>query len=141
MIKQNDMVPILICDDVQESIHFYTNILGFVVVDRMDTVGKTGWASLNHGKVQLMLASPDYIPTPKKSDGRYSQAMYYFYPADVERLHTEIRQHGFETTDLVARFYGMREFEMLDPSGHVLVFGQEIDARDLPKQASEPRAK
>lgn len=123
--KLKDMVAMLICDDVQESIKFYSNVLGFSVIDRMDTVGTSGWASLNCGTIQLMLASPDYIPEPKKSEGRYSQAMYYFYPEDVEALHSQIRQHGYEVSELQARFYGMKEFEMLDPSGHVLVFGQE----------------
>jgi uncharacterized glyoxalase superfamily protein PhnB len=127
--KMKDMVAMLICDNVQDSIEFYTNVLGFSVVNRMDTVGKTGWASLNNGSVQLMLASPDYIPEPRKSEGRYSQAMYYFYPEDVESLHAEIRQSGLAVTDLTTRFYGMREFEMLDPSGHVLVFGQETKER------------
>ncbi len=127
--KMKDMVAMLICDNVQDSIEFYTNVMGFSVVNRMDTVGKTGWASLNNGSVQLMLASPDYIPEPRKSEGRYSQAMYYFYPEDVESLHAEIRQSGLAVTDLTTRFYGMREFEMLDPSGHVLVFGQETNEK------------
>lgn len=122
-----DMVTMLICDDVQQSIDFYTTVLGFSIIDRMDTVGRSGWASLSHGRIQLMLASPDYIPEPKKSEGRYSQAMYYFYPENVETLQAEIRRHGIETSEIEPRFYGMREFEVLDPSGHVLVFGQETE--------------
>ena len=100
--KMKDMVAMLICDNVQDSIEFYTNVMGFSVVNRMDTVGKTGWASLNNGSVQLMLASPDYIPEPRKSEGRYSQAMYYFYPEDVESLHAEIRQSGLAVTGISA---------------------------------------
>ena len=122
-----DMVTMLICEDVQESIEFYETILGFSVIDRMDTVGQSGWASLSHGSIQLMLASPDYIPEPRKSEGRYSQAMYYFYPEDIEALQEKIRRHGQTTSDIETRFYGMKEFEMLDPSGHVLVFGQEAN--------------
>lgn len=125
--QMKDMVAMLICDDVQDSIQFYTGVLGFQVANRMDTVGKSGWASLHNGNVQLMLASPDYIPEPQKSQGRYSQAMYYFYPEDVKGLHAQIRLSGIEVSDLAVRFYGMKEFEMLDPSGHVLVFGQETD--------------
>lgn len=131
-----DMVVMLMCDDVQESIEFYTSVLGFSVVDRVDTVGKTGWASLSNGNVQLMLASPDYIPKPRKSEGRYSQAMYYFYPEDVASLHSEIHRRGVAVTDLTARFYGMTEFEMLDPSGHVLVFGQETSTKPLSEERS-----
>ena len=127
--KIKDMVAMLICDNVQDSIEFYTDVLGFSVVDRMDTVGESGWASISHGRVQLMLASPGYIPQPRKSEGRYSQAMYYFYPDDVEDLHADLQQRGLAVSELTARFYGMREFEMLDPSGHVLVFGQETNEK------------
>ena len=67
MPTMKDMVVMLICDDVQKSIEFYTNVLGFSVTNRMDTVGRTGWASLSNGGTRLMLASPDYIPEPQKS--------------------------------------------------------------------------
>ena len=122
-----DLVPMLICDDTQESIRFYTEVLGFGVSGRMDDVGKTGWASLNQGKTQIMLASPDYFPTAVKVDGRYPQMVLYFYPDDVEQLHQSVAENGWESTDLIVRFYGMKEFEVIDPSGHILVFGQETD--------------
>jgi hypothetical protein len=56
----------------------------------------------------------------------------YFYPEDVESLDASVRAAGCETSELVVRFYGMKEFEMLDPSGHVLVFGQETDEAPTP---------
>ena len=128
MPKLKDMVTMLICDDVQESIRFYSDILGFRVVDRMDHIGKSGWASISHGSVQIMLASPSYLLEPVKVEGRYPQLMLYFYPEDVVRLHGELCDAGYKPTDLVVRFYGMKEFELIDPSGHVLVFGEETDA-------------
>lgn len=130
MNKLRDMIAMLICDDVQVSLRFYTEVLGFTVTDRMDDIGKSGWASISHGGIQLMLASPGYIVQPLKNQGRYSQSMYYFYPDDIDQLHASLQQRGLETTELVDRFYGMREFEMLDPSGHVLVFGQAISPGD-----------
>ncbi len=125
--KFDDLIPMLICDDTQQSIRFYTEVLGFTVTARMDDVGRSGWASLNQGNAQIMLASPSYFPQPVKVDGRYPQMVLYFYPEDVVALHAAVRAKGYEATELVVRFYGMREFEMLDPSGHVLVFGQETD--------------
>lgn len=133
MPNLKDMVTMLICDDVQESIRFYTELLGFRVVDRMDDIGKTGWASLNHGPVQIMLASPSYLLDPVKVQGRYPQLMLYFYPEDVTGLHAEVCAAGYKPTDLVHRFYGMKEFELLDPSGHVLVFGEETDEPMTPE--------
>ena len=61
--KLKDMVAMLICDDTQESVRFYTEVLGFTVTDRMDNVGKTGWASLNHGDVQAYDSQGDNIIT------------------------------------------------------------------------------
>ncbi|MFQ5630809.1 MAG: VOC family protein [bacterium] len=78
--RRKALTPILICKDVQSSIKFYCDILGFEVEDRMDDVGKTGWAMLKNGEVQLMLGSPHYHPEPRKTDGKYPQAVYYFYP-------------------------------------------------------------
>lgn len=128
-----DMIPMLMCEDVQESIRFYTKVLGFNVTSRMDDVGKSGWASLNQGKVQIMLASPSYLPEGVKVDGRYPQLVLYFYPDDIEALHQSVRNQGDAATDLVVRFYGMKEFEMVDPSGHMLVFGQDTDAEPTPE--------
>lgn len=130
--RLKDIVPMLMCDDTPESIRFYCDVLGFTVVDRMDDVGKSGWASLNHGSVRIMLASPHGFPEPVKVDGRYPQLVLYLYPEDVASLHESVRAKGYDTTDLTVRFYGMKEFEMLDPSGHVLVFGQETDEPPTP---------
>ena len=118
-----DAIPMLICDDVQESIRFYTDVLGFTVTGRMDDVGKSGWASLNHGAVQLMLAS--HGPEPVKVDGTYPQVIFYLYPEDVMALRESIVAKGYPAGDLRVTFYGMKEFELIDPSGHCLLFGQE----------------
>lgn len=125
--RMKRLVPMLICDDTPASIRFYTEVLGFQVTGRMDELGKSGWASLQQGGTQVMLASPHYFPDPIKVDGRYPQLVLYFYPDDVVELHQAVRDAGYEASDLVVRFYGMKEFELIDPSGHMLVFGQESD--------------
>ncbi|MYD43408.1 MAG: VOC family protein, partial [Gammaproteobacteria bacterium] len=48
----------LICNDTQVSIRFYCDVLGFEIIDRMDDVGLTGWASLQRGANRIMLSSP-----------------------------------------------------------------------------------
>ena len=122
-----DLVPMLMCNDVQASIRFYTDVLGFEVTGRMDDVGATGFASLGNGKAAVMLASPSsYILPGKKVDGRFPQSHYYFYVSDAEGLRQSIVEAGWEATECVDRFYDIKEFELVDPDGHVLVFGQDI---------------
>ena len=136
-MRMNDLIPMLMCDDTQQSIAFYTEMLGFSVTGRMDDVGKSGWASLNQGATQIMLASPHGGSTPVKVEGRYPQMVLYFYPDDVEALHADLQSKGCLVSDLVVRFYGMKEFELLDPSGHVLVFGQDTDEPPTPLEEQE----
>ena len=127
------LVPMLLCDDVQEALAFYRDILGFEVRDRMDDVGRSGWASLECGGARIMLASPTYIPAAPKIDGRHTQAFHYLYVDDVAALHASVRERGWPATDLVVRFYGMKEFETTDPAGHMLIFGQDTDEAPTPE--------
>ena len=73
-----DLVPMLLCEDVQASIRFYVDKLGFTVVNHEDEIGRSGFASLRNDNAQIMLASPNYIPPAPKVDGRHTQAILYF---------------------------------------------------------------
>ena len=50
--------------------------------------------------------------------------VYYCYPDDVVALHQAWQQRGLPVTDLRVTEYGMREFELRDPDGYWLWFGQ-----------------
>lgn len=121
------MIPMLICGDVQSSIKFYTDVVGLDVADRQDEQGKSGWAMLQKNGVKLMLASPHYFPEMPKVQDRYFQAQYYFYTSDIEGLRARIEGGGHEPSGIVEQPWGMREFEMADPDGHLLVFGQSMN--------------
>jgi uncharacterized glyoxalase superfamily protein PhnB len=124
-IQLKSAVPMLMCDDVQESIRFYTEELGFTVTSRADDVGRSGWASLSHGPVKLMLAS--YGPQPVTVNGRYPQVIFYLYARDVAGLRESVIARGYPAGDLRVTSYGMKEFELIDPSGHWLLIGEETD--------------
>ncbi len=121
------LVPLLMCSDVPAQIRFYTRVLGFAVVDRMDDVGASGFAALQSGGAQIMLASPGYVPKAPLVGDRHPQSAYYIYVRDVEALRRHVVNAGWPATECVDRFYGLREFEVVDPEGHVLLFGQEIE--------------
>lgn len=121
------LVPLLMCSDVPAQIRFYTEVLGFTVVDRMDDVGASGFAALQSGGAQIMLASPSYVPKAPLVGDRHPQSAYYIYVRDVEALRGQVVNAGWPATECVDRFYGLREFEVVDPEGHVLLFGQEIE--------------
>ena len=128
-----ELVPMMICKDVQATIKFYQDILAFEILERMDDVGTSGWASLERGTVRLMLASPSYIPAPKPVQGQLSEVLFYFYTEDVVELREHIVQQGYPVGDFAVRFYQMKEIELTDPEGHVLIFGQDTDEPPTPE--------
>ena len=121
-----DLVPLLICDDVPAAIRFYTEVLGFEVQGRDDSIGGSGFATVRNGAACVMLASPTYVPKSPKVDGRYPRSNYYFYIDDADALRAAVVAAGWPATPCVERFYGLREFEVVDPEGHVLLFGQDL---------------
>ena len=51
--------------------------------------------------------------------------IFYFYPDDVRALHADWKAKGLAVTDLRVTGQGMREFELRDPDGYWLWFGQD----------------
>lgn len=128
-----ELVPMMMCNDVQATIDFYCDVLGFEVSDRMDNVGASGWASLERGPVRIMLASPTYIPSPQPTNGKLEEVLFYFYTEDVVQLRNHIDEKGYPVSDFAVRFYQMKEIELIDPEGHVLIFGQDTNEPPTPE--------
>lgn len=125
----------LVCADVQASIRFYRDILGFEVAERMDDVGLTGWASLARGRNRIMLTSASYLRIPQENaDGRLeSDVIHYFHCEDVEGIHEHLVNAGISVSDFYVRFYGKKEIEFTDPDGRLLIFGEDSDEDPTPE--------
>ena len=128
-------VPMLVCNDVQESIRFYCDVLGFKVVDRMDDVGLTGWATLMVGANRIMLTSATYLSPPKQDDDGNinSDVVHYFHCRDVVGIRNHLVAAGVEVSDFFVRFYGKKEIEFLDPDGRTLIMGEDTDEPPTPE--------
>ena len=50
--------------------------------------------------------------------------VYYFYPDGVSALHDEWKRKDLPVSDLRVATYCMKEFELRDPDGYWLWFGQ-----------------
>lgn len=61
-------------------------------------------------------------------------ASFYFYPDDVVALHQQLTARGHPAGKLRVTFYHMKEFELIDPDGYQLIFGQ--DTGEAPSECS-----
>lgn len=138
------IVPMLSVADLEQTIAFYRDALGFRVADTFAYDGKTVWACLVHGAepssllggiaqcepVRLMFNEvPDSWVETRDREARKFQ-IYYFYPKDLatlETLHATLRSRGHRVSDLRVTVYGMKEFEMRDPDFYWLWFGAPTD--------------
>ncbi len=124
-MKLKNLVPMMPVTDIHRSIAFYQDALGFTVHDKhTDEQGQWLWCHLQSGNVELMLAfRREGIDRAHQRQAR-GAIVFYFYPDDVAALHAALQQKRLAPGDLRVTFYGMKEFELKDPDGHTLWFGQ-----------------
>ena len=64
----------------------------------------------------------------QKTDGKYPQVQYYSYPEDIDALRESIVAKNYPVSGTAVRFYGMKEFELTDPDGHMVRIAVETEA-------------
>ncbi len=122
-----DLIPMLGVEDVEKSITFYKDALGFEKFQDVEFKGKVAWAIARSADTMLMFTcQPGGAATVADREAR-KKLYFYFYPDDVVALHAELKEKGYAVTDLRVTFYKMKEFELEDPDGYQLWFGQDSD--------------
>jgi catechol 2,3-dioxygenase-like lactoylglutathione lyase family enzyme len=102
---------------VEEALTFYRDQLGF------DLGWKWG-APITHANVCRDSISLDLISAPA---GRGGTAMAYIQVRGVDAYYSELKGRGVGLGDLADRDYGMRDFEVVDPNGNRLAFGEPTE--------------
>jgi len=139
-VQLKHLVPMLNVSDIDKSLEFYHDALGFEVVSDPAAIKQWRWATIRSGYTELMLSESRHeTTTPPVTDPHGDNAwpvIFYFYPDDVLRLYTHVLAQGFQPTALRVTHYGMREFSLIDPDGHVLSCGQDAKQSDTSKGKS-----
>ena len=106
------VTPRLPTNDVQEALKFYCEQLGFDL----------GWKwgdPVTHVNVCRDSISLDLIASPPTG-----AALAYIQLTGVDEYFSELKQRNVALSELGDRPYGMRDFEVVDPSGNRLAFGE-----------------
>ena len=122
----NQLIPMLSVTDLKRTIAFYRDRLGFRV---LNTFGEPDpvWCMLARDKIKLMFNQPQAEEMAELPRRAKDFQIFYFYPDDVVALHAGWKAAGLDVTDLRVTIYGMKEFELRDPDGYWLWFGQDTD--------------
>jgi catechol 2,3-dioxygenase-like lactoylglutathione lyase family enzyme len=123
MTQIKRLVPMLSVADLARTIGFYCDELGFRCTGQFGDPDPV-WCFLERDGVALMFNQPPAEEMTGLPQRAKDFQIYYCYPDDVVVLHQAWQQRGLPVTDLRVTEYGMREFELRDPDGYWLWFGQ-----------------
>jgi lactoylglutathione lyase len=123
------LTPNLLVANVERSLAFYENVLGF---ERGFTVPEQSpfvFASVTGGPVEIFFndaagAIKEYPAFGGKPIG--ATGTMYIEVEGVDALHDRLKATVPIVMPLVKQFYGMREFAIEDPDGYVITFAERV---------------
>ena len=118
--------PVLAASDYERARAFYRDQLGFAVVEEGGDPARFG--IFRRDKSQLFVDSWNGPRTPIV--GLWSA---YIHAAQLAELAQEFESKGIKLSKPIRDTnYGMREFEVMDPDGNVICFGEDLDDQPAP---------
>ena len=113
---------VLAVNDLTTSKQFYMEKLGFA-----EDFSVEGWAFLSRGACKLRLGHcPDAVPMSQAQDHSW---FAYLHVEQAAALYAEVVENGVAIWHPIAdKPWGMREFAIVTPDGHRIVFGERMPA-------------
>ena len=125
----NTLTPNLMVNDVEETIEYYTDILGFTLLKTVPEVGVIDWAMVKRNNVMLMFQSAKSLKDelPKLKAQKPGGGLTFYIKVDkITELHEELMDNEVEIiSDLESTFYDTIEFSIIDINGYILTFSEE----------------
>lgn len=116
----NHLSPMLNTNDIEESVNFYVQELGF---ECKALEPEWGWATVELGNIRIMFSRPNahvFFEHP------FFTGSLYFNMENVDALWEKIKDTASVCYPIEDFEYGMREFAIYDNNGYLLQFGEEM---------------
>ncbi len=121
------LIPNLMVEDVNQTIDFYKNVLGFDVLATVPETGKLNWAMLKQGNVEMQFQLRESLTEelPIFKDKAIGGALTLYIDVEgIEELHERLKDRVTIVQDMHTTFYGTKEFVLQDLNGFVISFAE-----------------
>ena len=130
-IVATKITPNLIVSNVERSLAFYTDVLGFARGMTVPEQPPFAFASVTSGPVEIFFNDRSTVSkeSPQMAGLAFGGGNTMFVELEhVDALHDRIRPMVKVVMPIATQWYGMREFAITDPDGYVITFAQRVAA-------------
>ena len=129
MTRFTSVTPNLVVRDLASSLAFYRDMLGFTISMSVPDAAPYVFVGLERDGVPVFLndvtaAVHDFPAMASTPSG--GTCTMFFIVTNVDALHAMVAPQATIVMPLKTQVYGMREFAVTDPDGHVITFAQRL---------------
>jgi len=122
------ITPVLILDDIESSLPFWVERMGFEKTVEVPEGERLGFVILVREGAELMLQTTESVrkDEPKFAAGTASRVTSLFIEVDdFEDVSRRLAGYPIAMEERTT-FYGMREIGVFDPGGHIVMFAKRV---------------
>ena len=123
------LTPNLMVNDVEETIEYYTDVLGFTLLMTVPETGKLDWAMVKRNDVLMMFQSAKSLKegVPRLAGEKPGGGLTFYIKVDrITEIHEELFNNEAEIiSELESTFYDTIEFSVADLNGYILTFTED----------------
>ncbi len=118
-LRLRSISPALTADDLERSLRFYVDAVGFTVEDRWEQDGKLLGVMLVAGACRIGLSQDDWAKGRDRTKG-IGFRIFAETAQDLDALAARLREHGVEPDGPKTEPWGDRTLTVTDPDGFKL---------------------
>ena len=126
------LTPNLIADNVQETVDFYVNILGFCLTNSVPGENGLVWAQISSGNVSIMLQDRESLEagvSALKGFPTGASGLMFVMMDNIKDFYTLVKDKVKIARPMERSFYGHDEFSIFDINGYLITFSEEVIAQ------------
>ncbi len=116
-LRLRSVMPMLTVNDIQASIAWYRDVLGFILVEEYKMEGEVRGARLRAGTVEILINQDDFAKGRDRKKG-VGLRLYCMTAQEIDQLAAAIRERGGTLAqEPQDQPWGARDFAIADPDG------------------------